>query len=560
VDRLDRPEAERLLEAHAGVLEPAPVRVGDGPPGVRRPDDLRQRLDEEAEAPVVGADFRRRLPGLDRGLGHATSGPRIAGLSSGPVAFVTSAPLKAAAAQCFEQLADRHPVRDFAMRRDGSTLLVLAEEGPALGPPEALLERAGAASRAPGVERVRVEILRTRLRALAHLTEVPSLAYRTLELRTGARPTPKSAVEAGPRHLRNGRLELRVEDDGTLSVAVARAGRTYHGLHRLEDVADAGDEYTHQGLGDPPVTSLGRLVACEVAEAHALRAALRLTWALPVPTRLAPDRHARSCETAELEVKTVVSLEAGAEALEFETTFDNAAEDHRLQVAFPDPEPADEVWAGSAFYLAPRPVGPPSAEGWSEPPADAHPFSGVVASQGLVLASRDLSEYSVRRAGGGLELALTLVRAVGSLARGDLTARPGLAGPPYPTPEAQCRGPQQASYRWAPLPERTPAAVLGAAHRELVVLQAHRGAGPAPLERRLLTVEPGWWATALKPAERGDAAVARLVRIEPGAVLPEAAALDLDEARPRPDDGAVWGIFTLLDRPGATEPGVPLLR
>jgi len=48
-----------------------------------------------------------------------------------------------------------------------------------------------------------------------------------------------------------------------------------------------------------------------------------------------------------------------------------------------------------------------------------------------------LAEYEATADGG---VAVTLVRAVGELSRGDLPERPGHAGWPAPTPEAQCVG------------------------------------------------------------------------------------------------------------------------
>src|SRR6185295_1232363 len=41
------------------------------------------------------------------------------------------------------------------------------------------------------------------------------------------------------------------------------------------------------------------------------------------------------------------------------------------------------------------------------------------------------------------DLRMTLVRAVGQLSRADLATRPGHAGWPMPTPDAQCQGPDR---------------------------------------------------------------------------------------------------------------------
>jgi mannosylglycerate hydrolase len=56
---------------------------------------------------------------------------------------------------------------------------------------------------------------------------------------------------------------------------------------------------------------------------------------------------------------------------------------------------------------------------------------------------RGLPEVEAIRTEGGVDLAVTLLRAVGWLSRDDLTSRPQGAGPAVATPEAQCPGPQR---------------------------------------------------------------------------------------------------------------------
>ena len=58
---------------------------------------------------------------------------------------------------------------------------------------------------------------------------------------------------------------------------------------------------------------------------------------------------------------------------------------------------------------------------------------------GLAVFSRGLPEYEILR-NGTAEIAVTLLRCVGSLSRGDLLTRPGHAGMDLPTPDAQCPG------------------------------------------------------------------------------------------------------------------------
>jgi alpha-mannosidase len=63
-----------------------------------------------------------------------------------------------------------------------------------------------------------------------------------------------------------------------------------------------------------------------------------------------------------------------------------------------------------------------------------------------LLANRGLPEVELFKNSNGGEIALTLLRCVGWLSRGDLPERNGPAGPLLPTPLAQVPGPHQFDY------------------------------------------------------------------------------------------------------------------
>ena len=85
---------------------------------------------------------------------------------------------------------------------------------------------------------------------------------------------------------------------------------------------------------------------------------------------------------------------------------------------------------------------------WVERPSGRHPQKGFVsASDGqraVTVFSRGLPEYEFRPPGQNAQncatIAVTLLRCVGQLSRVDLRCRPGNAGWPLDTPEAQCHG------------------------------------------------------------------------------------------------------------------------
>ncbi|HSD80321.1 MAG TPA: hypothetical protein VLB47_06650, partial [Solirubrobacteraceae bacterium] len=114
------------------------------------------------------------------------------------------------------------------------------------------------------------------------VADVAPLGALPLELARGEGPPPPDAARAtGPRTLANGLLEVAVAGDGTLTVADRRTGRSWAGLHRFEDVADRGDEYTFCPLDrETPWTSAGCHATVRVVEAGPLRAELEVAVAL----------------------------------------------------------------------------------------------------------------------------------------------------------------------------------------------------------------------------------------------------------------------------------------
>src|SRR5207249_3051785 len=77
------------------------------------------------------------------------------------------------------------------------------------------------------------------------------------------------------------------------------------------------------------------------------------------------------------------------------------------------------------------------ASRWVHPAPSTFPHQGFVAANGLTVAAPGLPEAEVTPDG---IIAVTLVRAVGWLARMDLRSRPRPAGPLMPAPGAQCLG------------------------------------------------------------------------------------------------------------------------
>ena len=113
---------------------------------------------------------------------------------------------------------------------------------------------------------------------------------------------------------------------------------------------------------------------------------------------------------------------------------DNSRENHRLRLWVGLPSSPDRVTALSPFEVVDRPL---RGEGFEfEIGSSTWPARGAVLAAGTALLAEGVVEYEVDQD----RLGVTLLRAVGMLAKPILATRPIWAGPSTPTPEGQCLG------------------------------------------------------------------------------------------------------------------------
>jgi 2-O-(6-phospho-alpha-D-mannosyl)-D-glycerate hydrolase len=226
---------------------------------------------------------------------------------------------------------------------------------------------------------------------------------------------------------------------------------------------------------------------------------------LRVPRSLDHDRGRRSGETVALPVTMEARVVPGVARLDLVVTVENTACDHRLRLLVPTGAPAASCVAATTFDHAVRSTAPRDDAGWVHPAPRTFPHQGWIHANGLTVVAPGLPEAEVTPDG---TIAVTLLRAVGWLARYDVRTRPQPAGPPMETPGAQCPGPLVARLSLLDGLDARAARDVETGLRGVL-------GGPSPRLRdgtALLSVEPREViVTAVKPLDEGRGIVVRVL-------------------------------------------------
>ncbi len=289
---------------------------------------------------------------------------------------------------------------------------------------------------------------------IAALAATPPRAGDSAERRPEARDAgPPTPVRTADGRLDNGRVQIGVDARGRVSLHDIATGHTIDDVIGFEDVGDAGDLYTHSPIGN--VLTFARCVGVQTVARGPLRATVEVRFEFRVPEGLAPDPDdvlsrptRRGGRAVNVPLTLSLSLDAGAPFVRVRVTGNNRARDHRLRLTIRTGLADARVVADAAFGPVTRaPLDVPPADRVAERPTPTAPLHRYVSlysgACGATVVADGLAEYEATEDG---VVAVTLVRAVGELSRPDLPERPGHAGWPAHTPEAQCAGPFEATF------------------------------------------------------------------------------------------------------------------
>ncbi|MER5791021.1 alpha-mannosidase [Streptomyces sp. NPDC001980] len=309
-------------------------------------------------------------------------------------------------------------------------------------------EVAAAAAAHPGEWRVRT-LAQARATALVAVP-VPAAGLAAFRVGSGddrpTAPAPRPATATADT-LSNGLVEVAVAVDGTLDVTGVD-GTALSGVGRLVDGGDRGDSYNYAPPAHDVLVSEPVRVGVELLESGPLRARLRVTRVYEWPEALADgDRDRRGGRTVPTPVDMLVEVRAGEPVVRISTSFLNRSADHRLRLHVPLPLPVTTSASAGQFAVTER--GLTAEGGWGEYPLPTFPASTFVSAGPATVLLDHSAEYEL--VDDGSALALTLLRAIGSISVNIHPLRDEPAASEIPAPGAQDLG-MRIENRFAVLP------------------------------------------------------------------------------------------------------------
>jgi alpha-mannosidase len=277
--------------------------------------------------------------------------------------------------------------------------------------------------------------------------DVPASGLAGFRVEPGASAQDFTPATATTRRLSNGLVDVEVNADGTFDVTGAD-GTVLRGVGRLVDGGDRGDSYNYGPPAEDVLVDKPTDVVVEVLETGPLRSRALITRTYPWPTALSTDRDVRGAELASTPVETLVEVRAGEPFVRVATSFLNRSGDHRLRWHVPLPEPVAGSASAGQFAVTKR--GLTAEGGWGEFPIPTFPASEFVTAGAATVLLDHATEYEVV----GDELAITLLRAIGSISVNIHPLRDEPAASEIPAPGAQELG-VRVDNRFAILPSAT---------------------------------------------------------------------------------------------------------
>lgn len=275
------------------------------------------------------------------------------------------------------------------------------------------------------------------------------------------------------------------------------------------DGGDAGDTYNYR-KPQPDVVVRAGMTDMVTVQSTATYERLIFRERMRIAPELKSDL-SRSRGLSLLDITTTATFYDNIPGIYFRTTFTNKAQDHRLRAHIRTNIKTDSILTDTTFGLTERKIITDGAQVTANPQLNIFPMQTLAAVEGeketLVLLTRGLSEVEPVRDKEEVSLALTLLRSIGWIQRGDDKTH-GL-----PVKGAQYERDIKLDYAILPIPDANPSKILRAGQTYRAPLQAFQyHEKPDPISNQYLTFDNNRAImTALKPPQMGKGWIVRFV-------------------------------------------------
>ncbi len=286
------------------------------------------------------------------------------------------------------------------------------------------------------------------------IAEVPACGYKVFYLIPQEKPKDFT-IEIEDFKLEQNSLEneyyrIEVKNNGKINVVNKKSGILHENVCLFEDVGDWGDEYDFSGPKEHQSDKIYTTEQAEIIKISPLvngptHKAIKIEMNLKLPLALSKDRIDRSETLVDNKINLYISLYKKINRIDFKIELENNSRDHRIRALFPSNIKADKIHVDGHFYVVPRNVDLPNVEKWAQMPLPTnHQKDFIAISDGttcIAVLNKGLPEYeAIRNEDQTITLAITLIRCIEWLSRGDMASRLSNAGPDLNTPGAQCIG------------------------------------------------------------------------------------------------------------------------
>ncbi|POP42672.1 alpha-mannosidase [Superficieibacter electus] len=244
-------------------------------------------------------------------------------------------------------------------------------------------------------------------------------------------------------------FRLHIQPNGALTYTDRATGECFTDLNYLIENGSAGDEYDYS----PPLQDIRchpHHVMPEIQIVHnsTLAAQVKLTFNFSVPKETFADR--RSDETLNQTIVCLVSVKKDCRRVDFRTTIDNQANNHRICVTFRDNQQGDRHFAEQQYGMLYRAntLADPQAwtrEGWEERYYPIYPQQRYMgfdhASGRAIIFNKGLVNYEITVNDSLPIVSIPLLCTMDYMGKQDLVDRPGRrSGLHLPVPDSLLHG------------------------------------------------------------------------------------------------------------------------